>query len=1110
MNFTRREGFHETVPRNETLMNLLIVDDHLTNLELLRAQLEAEGHAVFEAHDGVEALELLDRQQVDVAISDILMPRMDGYRLCHEIRTNTRLRNLPIIIYTCTYASPRDEKLALDLGADKYLKKPASIETIVAAVHEVIGMPHAAPRPEALQEVEVLKEYSERLVAKLQERNTELSAAVERYDDLFDNAHDLIQSLTPDGHFLYVNRTWCETLGYSEAEAPGLTMFDILHPDSRTHCLELFQRVFSGEHIDRIEATLTTKTGHTIVVEGTINCKVVEGKVVAVRCLFRDITERKRSEQALRNSDEKFRQLAGNITDVFYMTSPDMQQMHYVSPAYENIWGRSTANLYAHPQEWAEAILPEDRERVWATFGTLAAEGPSVSVEFRIARPDGDVRWILSRGFQVRDAAGKVIRITGIASDITERKQAEAEAQRSQQRLRDLIDGVGPSIFVGLMTPQGILIECNRPALAAACLKPEDVLGKPFVETPWWCHLPEAQRQLREAIVRAARGEASRYDVQVRAGENQFIEVDFSLQPIRDETGEVVFLVPSASVITERKQAEKSLRASQTNMATAQRIAHFGSWELELANSNDADANSLRWSDEMFRIAGYEPGTIEVSNDLFFRLVHPDDREPVRQAMAAAIRERRQYSIVHRLIRPDGDERVVQEMAQIFFDEKSGQPLKIVGTAADITERKRVEEQLKASFKEIFDLKAAQDEHAIVAITDPQGKITYVNDKFCAISKYSREELMGQDHRIINSSFHPKEFIRELWTTITHGKVWKGEIKNKAKDGSFYWVYTTIVPFLDEQGKPRQYVAIRADITERKLAEAALEKAHQELVAASRQAGMAEVATGVLHNVGNVLNSVNVASSCVADSIRKSKAANLSKVVGLMREHEANLGAFFTDHPKGKQIPGYLAQLAEHLSTEQAGALKELGALQKNIDHIKDIVTMQQSFAKTSGVTETLKVTDLVEDALRMNSSSFARHDIQVSKEFENVPPVTVEKHKVLQILVNLVCNGKQACDDSGRQEKRLTIRVSQQGEAARITVSDNGIGIPPENLTCIFAHGFTTKTNGHGFGLHSSALAAKELGGSLSAYSDGPGRGATFILELPLKHESKGLLCTT
>jgi signal transduction histidine kinase len=292
---------------------------------------------------------------------------------------------------------------------------------------------------------------------------------------------------------------------------------------------------------------------------------------------------------------------------------------------------------------------------------------------------------------------------------------------------------------------------------------------------------------------------------------------------------------------------------------------------------------------------------------------------------------------------------------------------------------------------------------------------------------------------------------------------------------------------------------LEAEIAERKRMEIQVQKAHQELLDISRQAGMAEVATSVLHNVGNVLNSVNVGSSCLADSLRKSKAANLSKVVALLGEHEEDLGNFITNDPKGKQLPAYLAHLADHLAGERAAALEELAQLQKNIEHIKDIVTMQQSFAKVSGATEKVEAADLMEDTLRLNAHSLARHDIQVIREFASVPPLSVEKHKVLQILVNLVGNARHACAESSRADKRLTLSIASGDGSIKMSVTDNGIGISAENRTRIFAHGFTTKRDGHGFGLHSGALAAKEMRGSLSVHSEGPGKGATFTLELPL-----------
>ena len=292
--------------------------------------------------------------------------------------------------------------------------------------------------------------------------------------------------------------------------------------------------------------------------------------------------------------------------------------------------------------------------------------------------------------------------------------------------------------------------------------------------------------------------------------------------------------------------------------------------------------------------------------------------------------------------------------------------------------------------------------------------------------------------------------------------------------------------------------AMRVEIAARKEAALQLAEAHTELLAVSRQAGMAEFATGILHDVGNVLNSVNVASTCLADSLRKSKSANLSKVVALLREHEPDLGTFLTSDSKGRQVPAYLAHLAEHLAGEQATALNELAQLQKNIEHIKDIVTMQQGMAKPSGRKEPVDGPELVEDALRLIQGEGALPGLEVIKECKEVPPILVEKHRALQILVNLIRNAKQACAASGHQENKLRIQMTVENGHVRIAVSDTGVGISSENLTRIFDHGFTTKKDGHGFGLHSAALTAQDMGGELIVQSDGPGHGATFILALP------------
>lgn len=320
-------------------------------------------------------------------------------------------------------------------------------------------------------------------------------------------------------------------------------------------------------------------------------------------------------------------------------------------------------------------------------------------------------------------------------------------------------------------------------------------------------------------------------------------------------------------------------------------------------------------------------------------------------------------------------------------------------------------------------------------------------------------------------------------------------------DGTDSWVTSSKMPLRDLNGEVIGTFGISRDITEQKHFEFELEKTNKQLLNASRQAGMAEVATNVIHNVGNVLNSVNTSFSQVQEISTRTNIENIEKLATMLNEN-ADQPNFLQNDTRGKQIPSYLKMFAEQMTNDRKEIEKELAATKRHLEHIKTIVAMQQQFATTSHVTEETDLSQLIEDAVAISSSSLVRHNISLVRDYPANVTALLDQHQVMQILVNLIRNAKHACQDANHTNAQIKISVVQNAQDIQVMVTDNGVGIAPDNLLKLFSHGFTTKKNGHGFGLHSGANCAKSMGGSLKATSEGLGHGATFTLTLPVRRK--------
>ncbi len=348
-------------------------------------------------------------------------------------------------------------------------------------------------------------------------------------------------------------------------------------------------------------------------------------------------------------------------------------------------------------------------------------------------------------------------------------------------------------------------------------------------------------------------------------------------------------------------------------------------------------------------------------------------------------------------------------------------------------------------------------------------------------------ELMEDYKELISSPFQPSRGAQPA------------EYLGRRFDGSTFPMELVVSPV--QIGEQRLRVCILRDVTRRKDTERRLAEAQQQLVDAAHKSGMAEMATGVLHNIGNILNSVMVSGEAIARTVGSTRLPGLVKASELLAAHRDDLGDFITRDEKGRLLPNYLATVAAALGDEKQIIAREIAGLNEKTTMMKDVIATQQSYARAGVFVERIEVTGLIEDALRVQEAQLRRAGVQVFKRFAATPVCMVHKSKLLQVVTNLIKNAREAMVDNDATGKTLDLQITHDvvsEEFASIRVIDNGCGIKKEDQVMIFNHGYTTKTDGHGFGLHTSALAMKEMGGMLQVSSDGPGRGSTFTVLIP------------